>query len=51
MRVILSARAAAKDAVVTKNMRIASIMARKSRVEMVMCCRGGADELGPVELA
>ena len=49
MRAILSttaAWAAAKDVVVTENVRTASIMARKSRVEMVMCCRGGANELG-----
>ena len=49
MRVILLARAAwpaAKDAEVTEKMRTASIMVRKSRVEMVICCGGGADELG-----
>ena len=54
MRVILLARAAwvaAKNAIVTENVRTASIMARKSRVEMVICYGGGADELGPVESA
>ena len=52
MRVILSARAAwaaAKDAEVTKKVRTASIMARKSRVEMMICCGGGAKELGPAK--
>ena len=52
VRVILSARAAwvvAKDAKVTEKVRTASIMARKSRVEMVICCRGGVDELAPTE--
>ena len=54
MRVILSARAAwaaTKDAIVTENVHTTSIMARKSRVEMVMCYGGGADELGPAESA
>ena len=48
MRVILSTRAAwaaVKDVEVTKKVRTASIMARKSRVEMVICCGGGAGEL------
>ena len=52
MHVILSARAAwavAKDDEVTEKVRTASIMARKSRVEMVICCRGGIDELGPAK--
>ena len=52
MRVILSARAtwaASKDAEVTEKVRTTSIMARKSRVEMVICCRGGADEIGPAK--
>ena len=41
VRVILSARAAwavANDADVVENMRIASMMAKKSRVEMVIDC-------------
>ena len=52
MCVILSARAAwatAKDAEVTEKVRTASIMARKSRVEMVICYGGGADEPGPAK--
>ena len=51
MRIILSTRAiwaAAKDAEVTKKARTASMMAKKSRVEMVICCRGDAEVLGPV---
>ena len=50
MRVILSARAiwvVAKDAEVTEKARAASMMARKSRVEMVICCRGGAKVPSP----
>ena len=50
MRVILSARAVwavAKDAEVTEKARAASMMARKSRVEMVICCRGGAEVPSP----
>ena len=49
VRDILSAKvawAAAKDAEVMEKVRTASIMARKSRVEMVICCGGGAEELG-----
>ena len=52
MHVILSARAAwaaAKDAEVTEKVQTASIMARKSRVEMVICCGGGTNELGPAK--
>ena len=30
-----------------KKTRTASMMARKSRVEMVICCRGDAEVLGP----
>ena len=48
MRVILSARAAwavAKDAALVENVRIAFIMVRKSRVEIVICCGGGAEVL------
>ena len=41
--------AAAKDAEVMEKVRIASIMTRKSRVEMVICCGGGAEELGPAK--
>ena len=49
MRVILFARAAwavANDAYVEENVRTASMMVRKSRVEIVIYCRGGADVLG-----
>ena len=52
MHVILSARAAwvvAKDVEVMEKVRTTSIMARKSRVEMVICYGGGADELGPTK--
>ena len=52
MHVILSARAAwaaTKDAEVTEKVWTASIMVRISRVEMVICCGGGADELGPAK--
>ena len=45
MRVILSARAAwavANDANVAENVRTASMMARKSRVDIEICCDGGA---------
>ena len=48
VRVILSARAAwavANDVVVVENMRIASMMVRKSRVEIGICCGGGAEVL------
>ena len=50
MHVILSARAAwaaAKDDKVTKKVRTASMMARKSRVDIEICCGGGAVVLGP----
>ena len=50
MRVILStraARAAAKDAEVLEKVLIASMMARKSRVDIEICCSGGAVVLGP----
>ena len=50
MSVILSARAvwaAAKDAEVIEKACTASMMARKSRVEMVICCGGDAKVLGP----
>ena len=52
MRVILSAKAVwavAKDADVVEKVRIASIIVRKSRVEMEICCCGGADVLGPFD--
>ena len=52
MRDILSTRvawAAVKDAEVIEKVRTASIMAKKSRVEMVICYGGGADELGPTK--
>ena len=50
MCVILPAktvRAAAKDANVAEKVRTASIIVRKSRVDMEICCGGGADVLGP----
>ena len=50
VRVILSASAAweaANEAVVAENVRTASMMVRKSLVERVMYCWGGADVLGP----
>ena len=49
MRIILSAIAvwaAAKDADVEENVRIASMMVRKSGVEIVIYCGGGAEVLG-----
>ena len=52
MHVILSTRAPwaiVKDVEVIEKVRIASIMARKSRVEMVICCEGGIEELGPAK--
>ena len=52
MRVLLSAKTAwetAKDAEVMEKVWTASIMARKSQAEMVICCGGGADELGPTK--
>ena len=48
VRVILSAWAAwvvANVAVVVENVRTASMMVRKSRVEIVICCGGGAEVL------
>ena len=50
MRVILSVRAAwvvANDANVEENVRTASMMVRKSRVKIMICCGGGAEVLGP----
>ena len=48
VRAILSARAAwavANDAAVVENVRTASMMVRKSWVEIVICCGGGAEVL------
>ena len=53
MWVILSAKAiwaAAKDANVAEKVRTASITARKSQVDMEICCGGGADVLGPSDV-
>ena len=52
VRAILSAKAvwaAVNDADVAEKERTASIMTRKSRVDMEICCGGGgaADVLGP----
>ena len=50
MRVILSARVAwavAKDTEVTKKVRTASMMARKSRVDIEICYDNGAVVHGP----
>ena len=52
MRVILTTKAvwaATKDADVAEKVRTASIIARKSRVDMEICCSGGADVLGPTD--
>ena len=48
VRVILSARATwavANDVVVVENVRTASMMVRKSRVEILICCGGGVEVL------
>ena len=48
VRVILSTRAAwaaANDAAVVENVRTTSMMVRKSRVEIMICCEGGAEVL------
>ena len=50
MPVILSAKVVwvvSKDADVAEKVRTASIIARKSRVDMEICCGGGVDVLGP----
>ena len=50
MGVILSigsAWVAAKDAEVTEKVRTASMMARKSRVDIEICCGGSVVVLGP----
>ena len=52
MLVILSAKvvwAAAKDVDVAEKVWTASIVVRKSRVDMDTCCSGGSDVLGPAE--
>ena len=54
VRVILSAKvvwAAAKGADVAENVRTASIIARKSRVDMEICFSGGTDVLGLTDAA
>ena len=53
IRVILSAKAiwaAANNADVAEKVRTASIIARKSRVDMEICCGGAADVLGPSDV-
>ena len=53
MRVILLAKAvwaAAKDAVVADKVWTAFIIVRKSRVDMEICCGGGADVLGSTDV-
>ena len=48
VRVILSARAAwavTNDVDVAENVQTASVMVRKSRVEIVICCGDGAEVL------
>ena len=54
MRIILSANAiwaAEKDAEVTEKARAISMMARKFRVDIVICCGGGAEVLEPTTSA
>ena len=51
-RAILSAKGvcgAAKDAEVAEKVRTASMIARKYRGDIEICCKGGADVLGPAE--
>ena len=46
MRVILSTRAAwavTNDSAVAENVRTASMMVKKLRVEILICCGGGAE--------
>ena len=53
VRIILSARAvwaSVKYAEVTEKAQTTSMMARKSRVEMVICYRGDAEVLNPATL-
>ena len=48
VRVILSARAGwavVNDVAVVENVRTASMIVRKSQVEIVICCEGGAEVL------
>ena len=40
-----------KDVEMIEKVRTASMMARKSRVEMVICCGGDAEVLGPATSA
>ena len=40
---------AAKDVDVAEKVQTASIIVRKSRVDMEICCGGGADVLGPTD--
>ena len=50
VRVIISASVAwevANEAIMAENMRTASMIVRKSLVERVMYCWGGAEVLGP----
>ena len=52
MRVVISGKAvwaAAKDVDVAEKVRTASIIVRKSRVDMEICCGGGTDVLGPTD--
>ena len=52
MRVILSAKAVwatEKDADMVEKVRTASIIMRKSLVDMETCCDGGVDVLGPTD--
>ena len=54
MRVILSAKAAwvvVNDADVAENVQTASMMARKSRVDIEICYDGGVVMLGPATSA
>ena len=54
MRIILSSRAVwatVKDVEVIEKARTASMMARKSLVEMVICCEGDPEVLGPATSA
>ena len=54
MSAILSAKvvwATKKDAEMIEKVWTASMMARKSRVEMVICCGGDAEVLGPATSA
>ena len=53
MHVILSAKAiwaATKDADMDEKVRTASIIARKSRVDMEICYGGGVNVLGPTDV-